>query len=49
MRDGKSLIIKESYVLELRDKGRAAKSQAELDLAKEIRIIVKGSSVIIRK
>lgn len=44
MRDGKSLIIKESYVLELRDKG-----SAELDLAKEIRIIVKGSSVIIRK
>lgn len=48
-RDGKSLIIKESYVLETRDEGRAAKSQTELDLAKKIRIIVKGSSAIKKK
>ena len=42
----KSLIIKASYILELRDKGRTAKSQAEFDLVTEIKIIAKGSSAI---
>lgn len=41
-----SLIIKESYASELKDKGRTAKIQAEFDLARDMKIIAKGSSVI---